>query len=437
MLIHVVKAHETISSIAHDYKISPYLLCNLNGLTPGEGLAEGQALLILFPEQLHHVVAGDTLCKIAAHHNISLRQLYRNNPGLIQKTYIYPGDELVIRYHAHPETNITAAAYAYPFIDISLFLETLPFTTIFNSFTWEITPDGHLKGLNDEALVAVAKNEGTAPHMVLSNLREPYGFDSDIAHNLLRDPSQWPVFIDEVVQTVLIRGYSGVDLDFEFVLKQDREHYARFAHALARRLHMAGCHLTIALSAKTSEDASGTLVEGLDYKALGEAADMVLIMTYEWGYPAGEPMAIAPIGPVTDVVEFAITRIPREKILLGIPTYGYNWPLPWIKGQTRAVSVSNPQAIALARTYGSVIQYDETALAPWFTYTDAQDSHEVWFEDVRSILAKLKLISKYKLKGAGYWNMMRPFTQNWMLLNSMFSILPGTDAHNCKRAAST
>ena len=148
-------------------------------------------------------------------------------------------------------------------------------------------------------------------------------------------------------------------------------------------------------------------------------------------------MAIAPIGPVTDVVEFAITRIPREKILLGIPTYGYNWPLPWIKGQTRAVSVSNPQAIALARTYGSVIQYDETAQAPWFTYTDAQDSHEVWFEDVRSILAKLKLISKYKLKGAGYWNMMRPFTQNWMLLNSMFSILPGTDAHNCKRAAST
>ena len=76
--------------------------------------------------------------------------------------------------------------------------------------------------------MALAKKEGTAPHMVLSNLREPFGFDSAIAHDLLGNPSQWPDFIQKVMEAVLTHGYSGVDLDFEYVPKEDKAAYAPF-----------------------------------------------------------------------------------------------------------------------------------------------------------------------------------------------------------------
>ena len=102
---------------------------------------------------------------------------------------------------------------------------------------------------------------------------------------------------------------------------------------------------------------------------------------------------------------------------------GYDWPLPFIRGETKARSISSVQAVELARQHGSEIQYDERAQSPWFRYTDAAGVvHEVWFEDARSIRAKLALIPEYGLRGAGYWNVMRPFPQNWRVLNGLYQI---------------
>ena len=134
--------------------------------------------------------------------------------------------------------------------------------------------------------------------------------------------------------------------------------------------------------------------------------------SYEWGYTYGPPMAVAPIRNVRQVVEYALTEIPPEKIWLGIPTYGYDWTLPYEKG-SRAVSLSNPRALELAAAHRAAIRYDETAQSPWFPYTDENGrQHEVWFEDARSIRAKLELTGQYGLSGAGYWSLLRPFAQN-------------------------
>lgn len=137
-------------------------------------------------------------------------------------------------------------------------------------------------------------------------------------------------------------------------------------------------------------------------------------------------MAVAPLPNVERVVQYALTEIPAEKLWLGIPNYGYDWPLPYVQGQTRATSISNQRAISLAIRYNTAIGYDETAQSPWFRYSDETGKeHEVWFEDARSIRAKLGLISRYGLYGAGYWNLMRAFPQNWRVLNALFEIRDG------------
>ena len=101
-------------------------------------------------------------------------------------------------------------------------------------------------------------------------------------------------------------------------------------------------------------------------------------------------MAVAPLRNVELVVEYALSEIPAEKIWMGIPNYGYDWTLPFRQGD-RAQSISNQEAVALAVQNRVAIRFDQAAQSPWFRYVDGQGrEHEVWFEDARSIRAKLE-----------------------------------------------
>ena len=188
-------------------------------------------------------------------------------------------------------------------------------------------------------------------------------------------------------------------------------------------MRASGYHTSVALAPKTSAGQAGLLYEGKDYRALGEAADHVLLMTYEWGYTYGPPMAVAPVNQVRRVVEYALTEIPAEKVDLGIPNYGYDWPLPFERGVTKATTVGNVEAVRIAVEQGAEIMFDSLAESPYFTYTANGTAHEVWFEDVRSLQAKFRLIREYNLHGCGYWQIMKWFRANWLLLHNQFYIL--------------
>ena len=134
-------------------------------------------------------------------------------------------------------------------------------------------------------------------------------------------------------------------------------------------------------------------------------------------------MAVAPLPEVRRVVEYAVTRIPPEKIDLGIPNYGYDWPVSSSGKAEEAKTVGNIEAVHLAAEKGAEIFYDEKAQAPHFRYENGGISHEVWFEDVRSLRAKLGLVREYDLRGAGYWQIMRLFRPGWILSGDTFQIV--------------
>ena len=159
-----------------------------------------------------------------------------------------------------------------------------------------------------------------------------------------------------------------------------------------------------------------------DYPALGEIADYVLLMTYEWGYKYGPNMAVAPLNKVREVVEYAVTEIDPRKIHLGIPNYGYDWELPFIRGTTVARTIGNVEAVQIAIENNAVIEFDETAKSPFFRYFMNGTEHEVWFEDVRSIQAKFNLVKEFDLLGVGYWQIMRWWRANWLALEDSFTI---------------
>ena len=133
-------------------------------------------------------------------------------------------------------------------------------------------------------------------------------------------------------------------------------------------------------------------------------------------------MAVAPVNQVRRVVEYALTEIPAAKIDLGIPNYGYDWPLPYVRGLTKAVTLGNVEAVRLAVKQGAEIRFDSVAESPYFTYVSEGVSHEVWFEDVRRLQAKFRLLQEYQLRGCGYWQIMIWFRANWLLLQNQFYI---------------
>ena len=133
-------------------------------------------------------------------------------------------------------------------------------------------------------------------------------------------------------------------------------------------------------------------------------------------------MAVAPLNKVREVVEYALTKIPAEKINLGIPNYGYDWTLPFVRGTSKAQSIGNIEAVQIAIAQGVEIQFDTVAQSPFFTYIQDGLTHEVWFEDVRSLLSKFELVKEYGLRGCTYWTIMQWFRANWLLLNSRFRI---------------
>lgn len=88
-----------------------------------------------------------------------------------------------------------------------------------------------------------------------------------------------------------------------------------------------------------------------------------------------------------------------------------------------ARSIGNVEAVEIAMKYRATILYDETAQTPYFYYTDEEGrEHVVWFEDARSIDAKLRLNESYPLHGISYWNIMRYFPQNWVVVNDKFRV---------------
>ena len=399
MLIHVVKPGDTVYSIALEYGIPMSQLILDNGLETSSRLAVGQALVVQFPTQTHTVQPGETLASIAAAYQLPLRQLYRNNPILGGIPELYPGQTLVLAYDSTPEATLSVNGYAYPFIDPALLQSAVPYLTY------------------------LTRQGGAAPLMHLSTLTEEGGFSNELAHLALTQPAVQDTLVDNLEAMLVQKGYRGLDVDFEYVYAEDAGAYAAFLGRLTERLNPLGYPVIAALAPKIAADQPGTLYEGHDFAAIGAAVNQVLLMTYEWGYTYGPPMAVAPLPNVRQVVEYALTEIPASKIWLGVPLYGYDWPLPFVQGRTKAQSISPQEAVARAVRYGVDIQYSEQAQAPWYRYTDGYGiTHEVWFEDARSIQAKLALIPEYGLYGVGYWNLMRPFPQNWRVLNALYRI---------------
>ncbi|MBO7288943.1 MAG: LysM peptidoglycan-binding domain-containing protein [Clostridia bacterium] len=423
MIIHITEQGETYTSIAREYGVSAERIIADNGLFGIENPPSGMALLILQPESIYVVKEGDTLFSVANMFGLSVDKLKQRNPALAQTNTLNTGETLAITFDGQGNKDISIYGFLYPSIKRNVLNSSLPFLTSAAVFSYGAEADGSLIEPLDTSVLPILKEGNVNPYMVLSSITGEGGFNSELASDLFNNPSTQDMVIENILQIMRDKGYKGLDIDFEFVNAADRDAFTNFVRRTTNELNANGFSVNVDLAPKTSSQQRGTLYEGHDYRALGEAANTVMVMTYEWGYTYSEPMAVAPINQVRRVIEYAVSEIDPNKIYMGIPNYGYDWTLPYEKGVTRARLIGNEEAISIAAENNAQILYDETAATPYFKYRAAdRTDHEVWFEDIRSIKAKFDLIDEFGLKGAGYWNLMRNFNQNWIYAGYRYNI---------------
>jgi len=264
-------------------------------------------------------------------------------------------------------------------------------------------------------IISAAHQNNIQMLALVHNLIYPGQVDgAGLAAKMLATAETRNMFINRLEDLIKEYGYDGINLDIERINLDDREKFSLLVKELYQRLDRQGFKVTVCVPAKTRDDITSAWSGPFDYKEIGRYAHYVIIMTYdEHGYDSG-PGPIASSDWVRDVARYAVANIPTEKILLGIPGYGFDWVQ-----QKPPRYISFAQASALAASQGVGIMWDNGGKAPYFTYSDIdQQEHQVWFENASSLSHKLDVVEEFNLRGIAIWRLGLEDPADWEVLNS-------------------
>jgi spore germination protein YaaH len=349
----------------------------------------------------------------------------------------------------------TVVAYYVPWDSRSWYaLEANPGAIDLVAAQWmSVDPCGGISSQDDQTLKQFARGRGISVFPTLVT------FSGWLNHRLLTEPDIRERLLRAIVDYVVAEDYEGFDLDLEGVEPGDRAAYTAFVESLASALHERGKRLSLALGPKPRDLTTGWS-GAYDYAALGQHADLITIMTYEYSGPWGDPGPIAPAPWVDDVIAFATSQIPPEKVLLGVAHYGYDWNT--VTGQARPLGYL--EAAATAERYGLSIGLDGKTQSGTFSYQapagaaaaspprapaiqhaitartstgcdvaqpppqptrtprpssppGTPEDHVVWIEESASARARLQIAQKYGTGGIGMWRLGQDDPALWPILN--------------------
>lgn len=424
MITYVVQAGDTLYQISKRFGVDADTISSVNKLGQIPYLVIGQSLVIPTTERAYKVQAGDSVYLIAKKFGVSPESIIRLN-GLTDPFMLNIGQIIKIPELTDSYGAIEVNAYIEPSVPspAEIIGRAGPYLTYISPFSYTVNADGSINPLNDSAILEASKDNNIAPLLVVTNFSGS-NFSTDIVDTILTNPSVQQTLINNMLSIIRSKGYYGLNIDFERISPANRGAYNNFLRRVMSTFKPLNIPVSVALAPKTSDTLTGAWHGAHDYAAVGNIVDFVILMTYEWGWSGGPPYAVAPVNLVEDVIKYAVSVMPANKILMGMPLYGYDWTLPYVRGGKWAKRISPQSAVILAAKEGAEIMYDVKTQSPYFFYYDDNSKrHMVWFEDARSARAKFLLVSKYGLKGVSYWLLGEEFPQVWHIMDAMFRIV--------------
>lgn len=425
MLIHVVQPDENIESIASYYGVSVTSIIQNNGLINPYSLVPGQTIVIVYPNQTHTVAEGDTIAGIANQYGVSILQLLRNNPFLSDRSFIYPGETIVISYETG--RRITTNGIAYPYIPLDVLRKTLPFLTYLSIYNYRVTEEGRIVSYYDDSeLVNLAKTYGTVPLMLVTTTTIQGEPNPQIALDILTNEEIQDSYINDLLEILRRKEFYGVNLFYNYMNSTNKNLYDTFTAKISDILSREGYFLLITINPNINFEGTSIYRDVVNYSLVSQPVNAITFLNLIWEINDGPPLPVISIPVIEQFITDTISDVTNGLINMGIPIIGYDWALPYIEGITRANSLTINTAITIANDEGVDIQFDESSQTPYFYYNqypaDTPVEHIVRFIDARTINGATDLITKYGLSGIAVWNIMIFYDQLWLIINSQFQI---------------
>ncbi len=273
---------------------------------------------------------------------------------------------------------------------------------VFAPQSYQVDKNGHLIGVIKPDLLAFAKKNKIKVMPLITN----GAFSTTTCESFLTDSVRQNVLINNLVQEAQDFGYIGWQVDFEQMNLSYRDQFSEFIEKTYVIFQKNNLKLSVAVIAQVSENPADypkdlwTRIIGVyDYARLAKSADFISIMSYDDPNSAGPVTGYAWL---QKVIDFSLTKIPKEKISLGLAFYYWQWR----DLDSKRTGIGGLEGINnIIKKYSVAYHYSVEEQAPYFHYWNKKDGkgYTIWYENAKSIGQKISLIKKYKLRGFSAW----------------------------------
>ncbi len=283
--------------------------------------------------------------------------------------------------------------------------------------------EGFIGGEVPAEVLEIARTQRVAVMPLVTNRR----FDQPLMHTVLDSADSRARAIRYLLYYALRDGYLGFQFDYENIHHTYHEKFTQFFREAAREFHRHHLLLSAAVVGKYSDDRNAASPGGFDnwsgvydYAALGKVADFLSIMAYPQHAGFSGPGPIAGYTWVQKIAGYTTERLPAQKVSLGVPLYGVQWTAlkpgdaPAQPGFVQDAAPANQKwktrsvrfgADIMPRLVAGAALWDEDERAPHFTFADQGAAVELWYEDARSLAAKLELAAQSGFAGVSGWSL--------------------------------
>jgi len=227
------------------------------------------------------------------------------------------------------------------------------------------------------------------------------------ADSVLQNATKRSAFINSATKMIAETNADGILVDMEALSESSEEGLTALMQSLYTQLHPQGKLVMVSVMSKTSATAQPWYDE-YDYSDLAQYVDYIQIMSYDKHYSTSAPGPIAPLDWVREVIAYAVTEIPSEKILMGVPYYGRAWRTEgsgWVS-KVFGWAVATQTADQFCATITRETTLTDPIGVPTFKYVDESGySRTAYFDDRLSWGEKLDIMDEYDLGGIGGWSM--------------------------------
>jgi len=249
-------------------------------------------------------------------------------------------------------------------------------------------------------------------------------FDNQTIESVLSSPARREKLIGETLEAVKTKNLDGVNIDFEYVgtaTSEMRNEFVEFVRSLRAR-PSDSFHLSIDTYADAADND-----RIWDITALGEIADYIVIMGYDFTRPNSDYSGpVAPLHYIKEAVAAYSKIVPLEKLVLGVPYYGYEWPTlskePISKTTDAGYLATYKRIQELILGAGSQLGWDSESFTPYLISTESGKTTQVFYDDTRSLGLKYDLVNETGMAGAAIWALgyEGEHPELWKLLEEKF-----------------